>query len=163
MHNPDFVKLSESMGAKALRCTNIKELPAMMKEFLEYDGTRPIVMECLVSSEHVYPMVPAGKALHEQIVSVACVQVHVIPVIVADRLSSTPRSAARPLRWGWVRRFDGTRWTRWDQTPRRAEGTDAYPKSMTHSASRIHHLSRVTWGRYLPTYLPWVFYLGCNA
>ncbi|KAK1924151.1 acetolactate synthase [Papiliotrema laurentii] len=67
MHNPDFVKLSESMGAKALRCTNLKELPAMMKEFLEYDGTRPIVMECLVSSEHVYPMVPAGKALHEQI------------------------------------------------------------------------------------------------
>jgi len=69
MHNPDFVKLSESMGAKALRCTNLQELPAMMKEFLEYDGTRPIVMECLVSSEHVYPMVPAGKALHEQIVS----------------------------------------------------------------------------------------------
>lgn len=69
MHNPDFVRLSESMGAKALRCGNIKDLPAMMKEFLEYDGTRPIVMECLVSSEHVYPMVPAGKALHEQIVS----------------------------------------------------------------------------------------------
>lgn len=71
MNNPDFVKLSESMGAKALRCTNIEELPAMMKEFLEYDNSRPIVMECLVSSEHVYPMVPAGKALHEQIVSIA--------------------------------------------------------------------------------------------
>ncbi|WVF71522.1 acetolactate synthase, mitochondrial [Kwoniella sp. CBS 6097] len=67
MTNPDFVKLSESMGAKALRCMSIKDLPAMMKEFLEYDGTRPIVMECIVSSEHVYPMVPAGKALHEQI------------------------------------------------------------------------------------------------
>ncbi|WVR06975.1 acetolactate synthase, mitochondrial [Kwoniella sp. DSM 27419] len=67
MTNPDFVKLSESMGAKALRCTKLSDLPAMMKEFLEYDGTRPIVMECLVSSEHVYPMVPAGKALHEQI------------------------------------------------------------------------------------------------
>jgi acetolactate synthase-1/2/3 large subunit len=71
MTNPDFIKLSESMGAKALRCTNLAELPAMMKEFLEYDGTRPILMECLVSSEHVYPMVAAGKALHEQIVSSA--------------------------------------------------------------------------------------------
>jgi acetolactate synthase-1/2/3 large subunit len=69
MTNPNFVALSEAMGAKAIRCTNIDELPAKMKEFLEYDGTRPIVMECLVSSEHVYPMVPAGKALHEQIVS----------------------------------------------------------------------------------------------
>ncbi|ORX36730.1 acetolactate synthase [Kockovaella imperatae] len=67
MHNPDFVKLAESMGAKGMRCMTKEELPVMMKEFLEYDGTRPIVMECIVSSEHVYPMVPAGKALHEQI------------------------------------------------------------------------------------------------
>ena len=59
------------MGTKALRCTNLAELPAMMKEFLEYDNTRPILMECVVSSEHVYPMVAAGKALHEQIVSAA--------------------------------------------------------------------------------------------
>jgi acetolactate synthase-1/2/3 large subunit len=67
MTNPDFVKLAESMGAKALRCTTAEELPAKMKEFLEYDGSRPIVMECLVNkSEHVYPMVVAGKALHEQ-------------------------------------------------------------------------------------------------
>ena len=69
MVNPDFIKLSESMNAKALRVSSIEELPAKMKEFLEYDNSRPIVMECLVSSEHVYPMVPAGKALHEQIVS----------------------------------------------------------------------------------------------
>ena len=74
MHNPNFVKLSESMGAKALRVTDIKDLPAKMKEFLEYDNTRPIVMECIVSSEHVYPMVPAGKALHEQIVSSPCIE-----------------------------------------------------------------------------------------
>lgn len=70
MTNPDFVKLAESMGAKGMRCTNLDDLPAMMKEFLEYDGARPILMDCVVSSEHVYPMVPAGKALHEQIVSV---------------------------------------------------------------------------------------------
>lgn len=69
MTNPNFCALSESMGAKSLRCTNLADLPAMMKEFLEYDNTRPIVMECIVSSEHVYPMVAAGKALHEQIVS----------------------------------------------------------------------------------------------
>lgn len=51
MTNPDFVKLAESMGAKALRCKTREELPAMMKEFLEYDGTRPIVMECLVDKQ----------------------------------------------------------------------------------------------------------------
>jgi acetolactate synthase-1/2/3 large subunit len=68
MTNPDFCKLAEAMGVKAMRCHNAQELPAKMKEFLEYDGSKPIVMECLVeTNEHVFPMVPAGKALHEQI------------------------------------------------------------------------------------------------
>ena len=68
MTNPDFVKLAESMGVKALRVHNAQELPEKMKEFLEYDNSKPILMECLVeTNEHVFPMVPAGKALHEQI------------------------------------------------------------------------------------------------
>jgi acetolactate synthase-1/2/3 large subunit len=76
------------MGVHAIRCSNAEELPAKMKEFLEYDGSRPVLMECLVErNEHVFPMVrspflfwvvhididllqqvAAGKALHEQIV-----------------------------------------------------------------------------------------------
>lgn len=66
MKNPDFVLLSKAMGVHAIRCSTIDELPEKMKEFLEYDGSKPIVMECLVEqNEHVYPMVVAGKALHE--------------------------------------------------------------------------------------------------
>jgi len=66
MKNPDFVMLAQALGAKGLRCETIDELPAKMKEFLEYDGSKPIVMECLVeTNEHVFPMVAAGKALHE--------------------------------------------------------------------------------------------------
>lgn len=67
MHNPDFQQLAEAMGTKAIKCTTMEELPAKMKEFLEYPNDRPVLLECMVSSEHVYPMVPAGKALHEQI------------------------------------------------------------------------------------------------
>lgn len=53
MTNPDFVKLAEAMGCKALRCKTAEDLPRMMKEFLEYDGTKPIVMECEVTkNEH---------------------------------------------------------------------------------------------------------------
>ena len=56
--NPDFVKLAEAMNVKALRLTNPADLPAKMKEFLEYDNTKPIVMECLIEqNEHVFPMV----------------------------------------------------------------------------------------------------------
>ncbi|KAG5221023.1 Acetolactate synthase [Salix suchowensis] len=37
---------------------NCDELPAKMKEFLEYDGSKPVLMECLVEKdEHVFPMV----------------------------------------------------------------------------------------------------------
>jgi acetolactate synthase-1/2/3 large subunit len=58
MRNPDFVLLAKAMGVHALRCETADELPAKMKEFLEYDGSKPIVMECLVErNEHVFPMV----------------------------------------------------------------------------------------------------------
>ena len=68
MQNPDFVKLAEAMNVKALRCRTADELPEKMKEFLEHPTDKPVLMECLVStSEHVFPMVPAGKALHEQL------------------------------------------------------------------------------------------------
>lgn len=88
MTNPDFVALAKAMGVHAIRCRNAAELPAKMKEFLEYDDSKPVLMECLVeTNEHVFPMVspdaraarhlesaadwyfqvPAGKALHEQL------------------------------------------------------------------------------------------------
>ncbi|KAJ1538581.1 Acetolactate synthase, mitochondrial, partial [Cladochytrium tenue] len=64
MHNPDFVKLAESMGCKGIRVTDVSDLPAAMKEFIE--TTDPVVLEVVVEKdEHVYPMVPAGKGLHE--------------------------------------------------------------------------------------------------
>ena len=68
MTNPDFIRLAEAMGVHAIRVHDASELPAKMKEFLEYDNSKPVLMECIVeTNEHVYPMVPAGKALHEQV------------------------------------------------------------------------------------------------
>lgn len=66
--NPDFIKLGESMGIKGIRVSRQEDLVEKMKEFLEYnDG--PIIMEAVVSKgEHVLPMVPAGKALHQFLV-----------------------------------------------------------------------------------------------
>ena len=58
MTNPDFVLLAKSMGVHAIRCNSAEELPAKMKEFLEYDNSKPVVMECIVEKdEHVFPMV----------------------------------------------------------------------------------------------------------
>ena len=58
MKNPDFVLLAKAMGVHAIRVHTAEELPEKMKEFLEYDNSRPVLMECLVErNEHVYPMV----------------------------------------------------------------------------------------------------------
>ena len=67
MHNPDFVKLAEAMGVKALRATTDEELDDVMEEFINYrDG--PILLDAVVmKTEHVYPMVAAGSALNEMV------------------------------------------------------------------------------------------------
>ncbi|CAJ0839467.1 4136_t:CDS:10, partial [Entrophospora sp. SA101] len=68
MNNPDFVKFAESMNVKGIRIRTEDELPDKMAEFLEYDKG-PIICDAVIEKhEHVYPMVPAGKALDEFIV-----------------------------------------------------------------------------------------------
>jgi acetolactate synthase-1/2/3 large subunit len=58
MVNPDFILLARAMGVHAIRCRSAEELPAKMKEFLEHDGSKPVLLECIVDKkEHVYPMV----------------------------------------------------------------------------------------------------------
>ncbi|KAI9179687.1 Acetolactate synthase, mitochondrial [Blastocladiella emersonii ATCC 22665] len=67
MVNPDFVKFAESFGVKGLRATTPEELEVAMREFIDYnDG--PVVLKARVCKRaHVYPMVPAGKALDEMV------------------------------------------------------------------------------------------------
>ena len=58
MINPDFVLLAKAMGVHAIRVSSVSELPEKMKEFLEYDGNKPVLLECIVeTNEHVFPMV----------------------------------------------------------------------------------------------------------
>jgi len=68
MKNPDFVMLAEAMHVKGLRVTKEEDLAKVMQEFLECPG--PVLLEALVEkNEHVFPMVPAGKGLHEMVIS----------------------------------------------------------------------------------------------
>lgn len=67
MINPDFCKLANAMGVHAIKCESLEELPKAMEEFLAYPTDRPVLLHArVVKSEHCYPMVPTGKALHEQ-------------------------------------------------------------------------------------------------
>ena len=69
MSNPNFVMLAKSMHVHAICVENPAELPQKMKEFLEYDNSKPMLMDYAVEpNEHVFPMVcgfshPAGREL----------------------------------------------------------------------------------------------------
>lgn len=67
MVNPCFSKMAEAMGAKGLKLEREQDIERVMREFIEYrDG--PIVLDAVCEKdEHVYPMVPAGKALDEMV------------------------------------------------------------------------------------------------
>ncbi|EDO14751.1 hypothetical protein Kpol_297p12 [Vanderwaltozyma polyspora DSM 70294] len=62
--NPDFVKLAEAMGFKALRLNKQEDVDAKLKEFVDCEG--PVLLEVEVEKKvPVLPMVPAGKGLDE--------------------------------------------------------------------------------------------------
>lgn len=62
--NPDFMKLADSYGIKAIQIKKTDELDAGIKEALNHDG--PVLVHCQVAkATNVYPMVPAGHALDQ--------------------------------------------------------------------------------------------------
>jgi acetolactate synthase I/II/III large subunit len=64
MKNPNFAAMAEAFGVRGIRCDNKADVPKVVKEMLDHKG--PIVVDFYVEpNEHVYPMVPAGKGLHE--------------------------------------------------------------------------------------------------
>ncbi|EGG02055.1 uncharacterized protein MELLADRAFT_110430 [Melampsora larici-populina 98AG31] len=68
MTNPDFCALAKSMHCHAIYCDKKEDLKLKMSEFMEYDNDRPVLFHVKVTDrEHCFPMVPAGKALHQQI------------------------------------------------------------------------------------------------
>jgi acetolactate synthase-1/2/3 large subunit len=66
MLTPDFVKLAEAHGVPARRVTTREEVDEAIAWARSTEG--PVVLEFKVEKEDaVYPMVPAGSALHEMI------------------------------------------------------------------------------------------------
>ncbi len=64
MKNPNFAAMAEAFGVKGIRCDDKKKVPQVVDEMLSHPG--PVVVDFFVEpNEHVYPMVPAGKGLHE--------------------------------------------------------------------------------------------------
>jgi len=67
--NPNFVKLAESYGIKALKCEDIYSLSRVTKEMLEF-SEGPILVEYKVRPDICLPLVSPGKSLSEMILNV---------------------------------------------------------------------------------------------
>jgi acetolactate synthase-1/2/3 large subunit len=64
MKNPDFAKMAEAFGCRGIRCEHKSDVSKVVSEMLNHKG--PVVVDFVVEpNEHVYPMVPSGKGLHE--------------------------------------------------------------------------------------------------
>jgi acetolactate synthase-1/2/3 large subunit len=67
-HAPDFVKLAEAYGAVGLRATKPEEVEPILKKGLFSKDT--VIMDFVVEKEEcVYPMVPAGAAVTEMLLT----------------------------------------------------------------------------------------------
>jgi len=61
---PDFVKLADAYGIKAMRTDKAKDVAGMLDEALAHKG--PVLMEYVIDpNANVYPIVPLGKGLLE--------------------------------------------------------------------------------------------------
>ena len=64
LENPDFAKLAEAFGAVGISVDRKEDVPAALEKMLA--ETRPCLVDFKVTrEENVWPMVAAGKSLHE--------------------------------------------------------------------------------------------------
>jgi len=64
LRNPDFARIAEAFGAKGMRITEKSEVRDAIEAMLAEPG--PVVLDVHVDpAENVFPMVAAGKSLHE--------------------------------------------------------------------------------------------------
>ena len=67
-HAPDFVKLAEAYGGVGLRATKPEEVESVLKKGLS--TKKPVIMDFVVEKEEcVYPMIPAGAAATEMLLT----------------------------------------------------------------------------------------------
>ena len=65
MENPNFIKITEGYGIKAIKVEKREELKEKLDEFLSYDKG-PILIEVIVEKEgKVFPMIPQGAGVAE--------------------------------------------------------------------------------------------------
>jgi acetolactate synthase-1/2/3 large subunit len=66
--NPDFVKLAEAYGVKALRIRRPGDVDRKLREAQEYDDGPCVVVAEVVKEDNVFPFIPAGAPVSAMII-----------------------------------------------------------------------------------------------
>ena len=65
--NPDFVKLAEAYGIKAWRLDDPDDVDRVLLQAHAYNDGPCVIEAQVVKDDNVFPMIPAGAAVHEMI------------------------------------------------------------------------------------------------
>jgi len=65
--NPDFIRVAEAFGCKAMRATNPAEAKQAIEEALAYNEGPVFVEFQVIKKDMVFPMVPAGASISEML------------------------------------------------------------------------------------------------
>jgi acetolactate synthase-1/2/3 large subunit len=65
--NPDFVKLAQAYGVKALRIRRSADVDRILQEAHDYDDGPCVVVAEVVKEDNVFPMIPAGASVSEML------------------------------------------------------------------------------------------------
>lgn len=68
--NPDYKLLSQAYNIKCITIDNNinrNDIEDLIKEFINYDLNKPILLNCIVKSDYCLPLVPPGNALDDMI------------------------------------------------------------------------------------------------
>ena len=69
-NNPDYEYLATAYNIKYLKIDksmNKMQISEIINEFIEYDNTKPIFLDCIVDSDYCFPLVAPGSALNDMI------------------------------------------------------------------------------------------------
>ena len=66
--NPDFVKLAEAYGIKALRISRPGDVDRKLKEARAHTGGPVVVVAEVIKEDNVFPMIPAGAPVSHMII-----------------------------------------------------------------------------------------------
>jgi acetolactate synthase-1/2/3 large subunit len=66
--NPDFVKLAQAYGIKAMRIRRAADIDRILSQAIEYNEGPCVVVAEVAKEDNVFPMIPAGAPLSAMII-----------------------------------------------------------------------------------------------